>query len=109
MATVLLVLAQSGPSDALREQKPEGNVTIDPVFLAGYKAGHADGRRATRQKGNYCLGIRWREFVEAQAKEKNKKADPVSEADPRTTDYCAVCGESPDSGTHLFKHDYVRP
>ena len=27
----------------------------------------------------------------------------------RTTDYCTNCGESPDSGTHLFGHDYVPP
>ena len=30
-------------------------------------------------------------------------------ADPKTTDYCVVCGESPDSGAHLFGHDYVDP
>lgn len=35
---------------------------------------------------------------------------PTSDLDePRTTDYCAQCGESPDSGTHQFGHDYVDP
>ena len=34
--------------------------------------------------------------------------------DPKTTDYCRVCGESPDSGTHVMTrapggHDYVPP
>lgn len=33
--------------------------------------------------------------------------DDMSE--PKTTDYCTQCGESPDSGTHLFKHEYVSP
>lgn len=30
--------------------------------------------------------------------------------DPKTTDYCAVCGESPDSGSHLPQgHAHVPP
>lgn len=33
----------------------------------------------------------------------------VPATDPRVTDYCAKCGESPDSGSHLFNHDYVPP
>ncbi len=36
----------------------------------------------------------------------------MSENDPKTTDYCSVCNESPDSGSHLLgplKHDYVFP
>jgi len=33
-------------------------------------------------------------------------------SEPKTTDYCAVCNESPESGNHLrgrLKHDYVYP
>jgi hypothetical protein len=31
-------------------------------------------------------------------------------ADPKTTDYCTVCGESPDSGSHLpHGHEYQDP
>lgn len=28
-------------------------------------------------------------------------------SEPRTTDYCLQCGESPESGSHLFNHKYV--
>ncbi len=28
------------------------------------------------------------------------------DAEPKAADYCAQCGESPDSGTHLFGHAY---
>lgn len=33
---------------------------------------------------------------------------PVN-SEPRTTDYCLDCGESPESGTHVFKHEYKDP
>lgn len=29
--------------------------------------------------------------------------------DPKTTDYCSICNQSPESGTHMFEHDYVAP
>jgi hypothetical protein len=29
--------------------------------------------------------------------------------DARATDYCKRCGESPESGTHLFDHPYQDP
>lgn len=38
------------------------------------------------------------------------EAFDATEADPKTTDYCVVCGESPDSGSHLpHGHEYVAP
>jgi hypothetical protein len=30
-------------------------------------------------------------------------------ADAKTTDYCSKCGDSPESGSHLFDHDYEPP
>ena len=33
----------------------------------------------------------------------------VPAMDPKVTDYCAKCGESPDSASHLVNHDYVPP
>lgn len=29
--------------------------------------------------------------------------------EPKTTDYCKGCGESPESGTHIFGHTCVPP
>jgi hypothetical protein len=60
-----------------------------------------------------ALGSEWitqgnkqvRKFPEFAAKEKA----PAVKREPITTDYCIVCGESPESGTHLFKHEYVAP
>lgn len=37
---------------------------------------------------------------------------PASASEPMTTDYCTVCGESPESATHILgpdRHDYRRP
>lgn len=31
----------------------------------------------------------------------------LSVFDPKTSDYCAVCGHSPNSGDHVFDHAYV--
>lgn len=28
---------------------------------------------------------------------------------PMVTDYCTACGESPDSGSHQFDHEYRDP
>lgn len=34
----------------------------------------------------------------------------AGDAEPRTMDYCARCGESPESATHVFgNHTYVDP
>jgi hypothetical protein len=32
--------------------------------------------------------------------------EPLS-FDPKTSDYCKVCGESPESGSHIFDHEYI--
>lgn len=38
------------------------------------------------------------------------EAAALCEREPRTTDYCLVCGHSPDSGSHLpHGHAYVAP
>ena len=34
---------------------------------------------------------------------------PRSEIDAHTTDYCARCGQSPESGVHLHDHPYLPP
>ena len=46
--------------------------------------------------------------IVAEATSRYRKIPPVWAAH-KTTDYCARCGESPDSGTHLHGHDYVPP
>lgn len=115
MATVLLVLAQPGPPDALREQKPQGNMSAKPKATKSFRedlqavlAKH--GMELLTDDGlwmwvddytdSYLFYARptgwvaqWRARHDS-AKwdpvfEPKKKADPVSEIGP-----CHVCGET---------------
>lgn len=56
--------------------------------------------------------LRWaRKQVEIVNAENEKYRTYLNELrEPRTSDYCKVCGESPDSGSHLpHGHTYVAP
>lgn len=48
-------------------------------------------------------------FVLRFAQEQYARHNKPMLGEPRTTDYCKACGESPDSATHLHEHAYEDP
>lgn len=71
---IIHVLTSLNQLEARMDELEGDKLNPSKQFIAAYKAGHADGIKATQRKSNYCVGIAWAEYQKTK-----KKAEPLSE------------------------------